>query len=317
MQITKIPGTLALLIPLTLAVGCAYQQRQPETAAVPTYGDTVISQRPLPTPPSPVSQGAGASQLMNDSDRALAQRVREQFSHYGDLASASSNLEISAHDGRVTLTGTVPAERDRRLIDALVQNTTGVTSLNDQLTLAPAAASNSTISNANPTDSSLASRVREALRNQPTLANVTPNVQVTGNNGTITLTGSVPTEEDRNLIENIIKNTAGVTAINDGLTIAPSATGRRATVPSDIFNLHVQGLSAPDRTLAQRILDGLRTDSLLGNLLPSVDIQVAGGKVTLQGTVQTEQQKQAIVSAVQQAAGADNVQDQLQVQMGR
>jgi len=52
-------------------------------------------------------------------------------------------------------------------------------------------------------------------------------------------------------------------------------------------------------------------------LLPNVDIQVAGGKVTLQGNVQTEQQKQAIVSAVQRAAGAENVQDQLQVQMGR
>src|SRR5213082_2861866 len=99
MQITRIPGTLALLIPITLAVGCTYHQRHPQTAAVPTYGDTVISQRPSPTPPSPVSQGAGASQLMNESDRALTQRVREQFSHYGDLATATSNLDISAHDG--------------------------------------------------------------------------------------------------------------------------------------------------------------------------------------------------------------------------
>jgi hyperosmotically inducible periplasmic protein len=316
MEITKIPSTLALLIPLTLAVGCTYQQRHPETATVPTYGsygDTVISVPASPTPPSPVSQGAGASQLMNDSDRVLVQRVREQFSHYGDLAAAASNLDISAHDGRVILMGTVPTERDRRVINALVQNTTGVTSLNDQLTLRPVV----TTSNSNPIDSSLASRVREALRNQPTLANVTPNVQVTENNGTVTLTGSVPTEEDRNLIESVIKNTVGVTAINDGLTIAPSATGRRATVPGDIFNLHVQGLSAPDRTLAQRILDGLRTDSMLGNLLPSVDIQVAGGKVTLQGTVQTEQQKQAILSAVQRAAGVDNVQDELQVQTAR
>jgi len=52
-------------------------------------------------------------------------------------------------------------------------------------------------------------------------------------------------------------------------------------------------------------------------LLPTVDINVKGGKVILQGNVQSEQQKRAIVSAVQRAAGVDNVEDQLQVQLAR
>ena len=102
-------------------------------------------------------------------------------------------------------------------------------------------------------------------------------------------------------------------AVNDNLAVALSPTGRTAPVPGDIFNLHVQGLSATDRTLAQHILDGLKTDTVLGSLLPSVNINVGDGKVTLQGTVQNDQQKQAIVSAVRRAAGIDSVEDQLQV----
>jgi osmotically-inducible protein OsmY len=68
--------------------------------------------------------------------------------------------------------------------------------------------------------------------------------------------------------------------------------------------------------LAQRILQGLRTDSRLGSLLPTVDINVAQGRVILQGVVQNEQQRAAIESVVRQATGGSNVEDQLQVQGG-
>jgi len=61
----------------------------------------------------------------------------------------------------------------------------------------------------------------------------------------------------------------------------------------DVFNLHVQGLNDTDRNLAQNILQGLRTDSLLHSLLPTVNINVSGGRVILQGTVQSEQQRRA------------------------
>ena len=45
-----------------------------------------------------------------------------------------------------------------------------------------------------------------------------------------------------------------------------------------------------------------------------MDIKVTNGRVLLQGIVQSMQQKQAIVSDVQRAAGVENVIDQLQVQ---
>ena len=69
-----------------------------------------------------------------------------------------------------------------------------------------------------------------------------------------------PTEEDKRLIESVAKNTAGVIGINNNLGVALQPTGRTATVPGEIFNLHVEGLSAPDRTLAQRILERYTTE---------------------------------------------------------
>jgi osmotically-inducible protein OsmY len=84
-------------------------------------------------------------------------------------------------------------------------------------------------------------------------------------------------------------------------------------VAGDIFNLHVQGLNDTDRALAQRILDSLQTDTALAAMLPSVNILVSGGRVVLQGQVQTGQQKQTIDSVVRQAAGPSPVEDQLQM----
>jgi osmotically-inducible protein OsmY len=77
--------------------------------------------------------------------------------------------------------------------------------------------------------------------------------------------------------------------------------------------LHVQGLNDTDRTLAQRVLEGLQTDTTLANVMPSVNINIINGRVVLQGTVQNERQRRAIVEAVQRAAGVQNVEDQLTV----
>jgi osmotically-inducible protein OsmY len=301
---------------ILLIAGCSYNQRHSGYRSAGAYGEDVISSPPPVTTrslPGVTEQGAGASGLLSEADRALAERVRQQFGRYGDLAGLAPRVEVSARNGTVTLTGIVPSEQDRKMIDAMVANTTGVTTLNDQLTVAGLPPATAGIQS----DRSLADRVQQMLKNQPAVAAVASNVQVSEDHGKVTLAGIVPSQEDKNLILGVVRNTPGVVAVNDNLGVALQPTGRTLSAPADIFNLHVQGLSATDRTLAQRILDGLRTDTVLGSLLPMVDINVAGGKVTLQGTVQNEQQRRAITSAVRQAAGMDNVEDQLQVQLPR
>jgi osmotically-inducible protein OsmY len=183
-------------------------------------------------------------------------------------------------------------------------------------------------------DARLTDRVNQALRSSS--LGISPNnITVSSQNGTVTLNGTVPNERQRQIIDDLVRNTTGVVNVNDQLQLSsalssvyppsqansgypPPAPGQpyapTASSTGDIFNLHVQGLNDADRTLAQRILQGLRTDSRLETLLPTVDIHVAQGRVVLQGVVQNDQQRSAIESIVRQAAGGSNVEDQIQVQ---
>jgi osmotically-inducible protein OsmY len=171
------------------------------------------------------------------------------------------------------------------------------------------------------TANNLVADVQQALRSSD-LSDLAPNLNVSSQNGTVTLSGYVPTERDKQLAETLARNTAGVVSVNDQIQVLPSPTGGTARVyppgaasqvAGDIFNLHVQGLNDTDRSMAQKILEGLRTDTALNSLLPSVNITVAGGRVILQGRVQSEQQRQTIESVVRQATGSGAVEDQLQV----
>jgi osmotically-inducible protein OsmY len=320
----KIRDLLILASPVLLAAGCAYNERTSRYGEVPVYGDEVVS-TPDYTPTTPaapvysttrVSQGSGATGLMTDSDRELVTSVRHQFDRYGDLSGLAPNIQVTALNGTVTLTGSVPNERDRQMVEAMVRNTAGVVGLHNQLTIA-----DPRTPTASQADRALEYQVRQSLNNQPTLVTASRNVRITARNGTVTLSGTVPAAEDRQLIESITRNTAGVATVIDEIQIAFQPTGRPGDVnrvysasTGDIFNLHVQGLTDNDRVLAQRILEGLRTDPSLNSFLPSVDINVSESKVTLQGTVQSEQQRQMIVSAIRRAAGSDNVLDLLKVQ---
>src|ERR1051326_1708714 len=172
------------------------------------------------------------------------------------------------------------------------------------------------------TDNALISRIHTELTRHPSVSPFEPNVHVYAQNGAVTLTGAVPNDADRQAVDTFVRRLPGVASVRDEMQIAPGAplmpTGsdQARLYPADtgnFFNLNVQGLNDTDRAVAQRILTGLRTDSAVAVIFPHVNIEVSDGKVTLRGTVQSIQQRRAIVAAVQQAAGFNNVFDELQV----
>ena len=48
-----------------------------------------------------------------EADRALERTLRAEMSRYGDLAVNAPGVQFASRDGAVTLTGTVPSEKDR------------------------------------------------------------------------------------------------------------------------------------------------------------------------------------------------------------
>jgi osmotically-inducible protein OsmY len=167
-------------------------------------------------------------------------------------------------------------------------------------------------------DQDLVASVRGQFDQYGYLNEASQNVDVTARNGTVTLSGSVPTQKDRDMIDAMVRNTHGVAAVNNLLEVSalsPTARADGMTVyrnRGENFNLHVQGLNETDRRLAQDILRQLRNDPALSASTSPVDIYVENGFVTLQGGVASEAERQMIIAAVQRAAGP-NVSSDLRV----
>ena len=68
-----------------------------------------------------------------------------------------------------------------------------------------------------------------------------------------------------------------------------------------------------DRTLGQQVVQQLKTDPAMADTLAKIKFTIENGKVTLRGTVKSEDQKKKIESAVQQVTGVSSVDDQIQV----
>jgi osmotically-inducible protein OsmY len=176
-------------------------------------------------------------------------------------------------------------------------------------------------------DNSLLRQVRQQLNSYGRLGTIAQTVQMDAQNGVVTLSGVVPTQQDRDMINEVVRNTPGVVSVTDQLHVSNWSTGSSDSnsrvysgsqaVGSEgagqIFSLHVQGLTPADRSLAQRVINGLQTDAVLPNVLPKVNIEVADGRIILRGTVQNEEQRRAIEDAVRRAVGVGAVDDQLQI----
>src|SRR6185312_12531600 len=96
-----------------------------------TYGDEVVSSsrydtvtvKPAYAPPVYTPT---AAELQRRADDDLTAAVRREFGKYGELAALSPNVNVDSDKGTVTLSGSVPSNREKEMFGALVKNTPGV-----------------------------------------------------------------------------------------------------------------------------------------------------------------------------------------------
>ncbi|HZR16164.1 MAG TPA: BON domain-containing protein [Verrucomicrobiae bacterium] len=183
-------------------------------------------------------------------------------------------------------------------------------------------------------DRDLENTLRDQLNRYGDLATTTPDVRIYAQNGSVTLSGNVPSQRERDMIESLVRNQPGVVAVNDQLQVGYSPTGvvnapaRVYTTPPDYvvgsapaivysgngtLNLTVQASTVADRVLGQRIVDRLRSDPALTPLASNISISVSDGRVYLRGTVDSEEEHLSIISRVQHTYGVNAVYDQLTV----
>lgn len=164
-------------------------------------------------------------------------------------------------------------------------------------------------------------------------------VHVNVHDGIVTLDGKVPTEADRQRIDSLVRDTAGVVAVKDNLKVtlpSPGVLGAQpstvpvyatpppvvatpapvVTVPTPVIipqypKLKVQPWSSDDVLAAKRIARQLQEDDVPSAGLENVTIMVRDGTVSLQGTAGSTAHD-AIIASIQHVSGLTAIYDQLQ-----
>jgi osmotically-inducible protein OsmY len=95
-------------------------------------------------------------------------------------------------------------------------------------------------------DSALIVQVRRALVQNENVSAVVPTIQISASSGTITLSGSVPSDAQKQNIETIVRQTAGVTSVDNQLQVSSSAA---ASSSSDSANDQSTGNTSQESTL--------------------------------------------------------------------
>jgi len=95
-------------------------------------------------------------------------------------------------------------------------------------TYSPSYSQNSTSVRTTGNDQVLITNIRQSLNNNPNLAEVLPNIQVSAQNGTIILNGTVPSEQQKQAVETMVKSTSGVLNVNNQLQVNLSPTASKS-----------------------------------------------------------------------------------------
>jgi len=151
-----------------------------------------------------------------------------------DKVARATSIDVDTKDHVVTIAGSVPTEADKLRIGRLVQRTTGVESVVNNLTVSAAAGTSGTSSDTKVvikddttpavkkgtrvvTDASITSAVKTRLMADDLGRGL--KIDVDTKNGVVTLSGTVPTQADKTKLGDIASHTTGVKSVVNNLTV--------------------------------------------------------------------------------------------------
>lgn len=141
-------------------------------------------------------------------------------------------------------------------------------------------------------DTTLRQDVLDELEFEPSID--AADIGVAVEDGTVTLTGHVPTYAQKRTAENIVKRVKGVRAIAQEIEVRP--VGAHMTADDEI---------------AKRAVNSLKWNSSVPQ--DAVQVKVENGWVSLSGKVQWQYQKQAAERAIRELAGVKSVSNMIEI----
>jgi len=325
-NIMKSSSKLTIVASVLLTAGCAHHERQAqynENYPSSSYAASSTSSGSAAT----TGQFQGTSQFQSrGSDQTLVIQVQSTLNKDVSLATIAPRIEVTAQNGTVTLSGSVPSDQDKQRIEAMVKGTAGVVSVNNQLqvSLQPTSERSEQSSrlyqeSTGQTPSGQASISSEPVKTDTFVTDTSKN-QISSTDLSTAKPGSTDLTPSSSL-SSTNQNTTTIDVTPTSQAGAPSRiystyqTSSTETTgqTSDTLNLNIQGSTETDRTLGQKVMQELRTDAALAGQISAIKLTVDNGKITLRGTVKSEEQKKNIESTAQRVTGVASIDNQLQV----
>jgi osmotically-inducible protein OsmY len=213
------------------------------------------------------------------TDDELRSHVSEELTW--DPKIDSSEVAVSAEDGVVTLRGSVGSFRQKREARKAAEGVRGVIGVNDQIEVR-------IVTEQRREDAEVRGDVLQALLLD---AHLPTSVDATVKNGSVTLTGAVDWEYQRNEAIFIAGNVLGVACVDDQIYL-----NRHTPSAGDVRSAIEKALLRDARLDAQRLT-----------------VATSSGTVTLTGTVRTWPERAAAVAAAWAAPGVRTVDDRITV----
>jgi len=157
-----------------------------------------------------------------ESDADITEKIKSEISTDRTITNAS-NIDVSTHGHVVTLSGTAesPIAKERAL--TLARATDGVKRVVDNLTVAPAApaaAATQAPASAGMDDAAITTAVRAKLAADGKVP--ADSIDVDTKAGVVTLKGTVKSEQEKQEVLQVARDTQGVVKVEDLLTVKAS-----------------------------------------------------------------------------------------------
>ena len=242
-----------------------------------------------------------SSLFSSSGDPATTRKVKTALGLSKRLA--GFDIGVATSDGVVTLGGQVPSEDIKSLAAEIARDTPGVTTVQNNITVDPAAQPSS--ESIHVEDLEIRASILEAFAHSKELGG--KNIDVKVENRSVTLGGTVETPIQRNGAEQIARAVDGVAGVTNNIAVtnpqAASEPPAASLAPAD-----------SNADLAKRVeFELFRTNAF--NTL-TMQIRAEEGAVTLSGTVRSRAEQLLAERVVQGVTGVKKVTDDLKVATG-
>lgn len=204
-----------------------------ELAANVTTDTVGVSQvnNQLQVDPGVQPSDAGARESARVADLEIRADLQERLSSSEQLK--GQNIQISVENRVVMLSGQVETPQQKTGAEQLARSVSNVSSVVNNLTVARPSAPQSEVPGVSENaikDRELSRQVLFALFSEREYFSDVGAIRAEGQNGTVTLAGTVASRAEKALAERIARDVSGVRSVDNQLTVAPQPTttpGRR------------------------------------------------------------------------------------------